>query len=175
MIKFLSIVLVSIIGFQASADDLKVFRKANLSVVGLGRKGYIHCERVENGVRLIRVGRDKVERRTEGEHYRSRTEPNKIFVESKFKKSLAETEVRDQTFMDTDFIKNKYLKARDICDDHKALQVGDQLVRSREPGASDNDNDRDDDQQDAPTAPTAPSEPPPAPTSGTGVVAPDND
>ncbi|MCC2678223.1 MAG: hypothetical protein K0R29_799, partial [Pseudobdellovibrio sp.] len=158
MIKFLSIMLVLSVGVQASASDidLKYFKKADLSIVGLGKKGYIHCERTANGVRLLRVGRDKVELNDQGQ-YVSRTDRNQLFVESKFKKSVGESEIKDQVYMDTDHIKNRYLRARNICDDHKALQGAAGLIRTKEPG--DNDNDRDNDQQDAPSAPSAPSAP----------------
>lgn len=169
MTKFLSAMLVLAFGFQAAADDLKIFKRAALGDVGIGRKGYIHCERVENGVRLIRVGRDGVQR--SGDHYVSRTDTSKLFVESKFKKKMAETASEEKVFLDTDFIKNKYLKARDICDDHKALQSGAQLVRSKEPG--DNDDNRDQQQdQDAPANPPATPDQPDAPVT---PPAPDND
>lgn len=161
MIKFLSAVLVLAFSFQASAaDELKVFKRAALGDVGIGRKGYIHCERVENGVRLIRVGRDGVQR--SGDHYVSRSDSSKIFVESKFKKKMAETASEDKTFLDTDFIRNKFLRARKICDDHKALQSGAALVRNKEP--NDNNDAGEQEDQDDPASPAEQPESPAAPS-----------
>lgn len=169
MFKFFSILFVLVVGFQASADDFKYFRKSIFSAPihgrtqGLGKKGYIRCERITEegkaGVRIIRLGRDGVQR--SGDNYASRAEPSKIFVESKFKKSMGETASEDKKFLDMDFIRNKYLKARDICDDHRALvDAAGALIRHKE---SNDNEEQEQEEQEQPSVPANPPAPPAVP------------